>query len=152
MKQKKISIKGIILGCLVDWAISLGAGLAIGIVTAIVSIIRNGIPENPEIFAKNIMTPTIYGLALVVGSLGTFIGGFVTGKIAKRSELLNAGLMGLLSLLSAIPFMNGPLVYDAVGYGLTIPLAIMGGYLALKKNTSNNRLQAIDAKASQPEP
>ena len=49
--------------------------------------------------------------------------------------------MGLLSLLSAIPFMNGPLIYDLAGYGLTIPFAILGGYLASKKNMSSHKLR-----------
>ncbi len=137
MKQKRVSIKGILLGFLIDVGVSIGGTIVI----AIVLMIQNGIPENPE----SIMTPCTYGLSLVVAFLGTTLGGFVTGKIAKKSEVFNASLMGLLSVLTAIPFMNGPLLYDVAGYGLTIPFAILGGYLAIKKNTSNQRTHSITA-------
>ncbi len=144
MKQMKISIKGILFGCLVDWAFSLGLGMIIGIVAAIVSIVRNGMPDNSAMFVASIMTPGLYGFALVTGFLGTILGGFVAGIIAKRYELLNAGLMGLISLLTAIPFMGkNPLIYNVAGYGLTIPFAILGGYLASKNNMSNQKLQPI---------
>lgn len=152
MKQKKISTKGVLLGCLADWAFTLGTGMATGIAAAVISIIRNGPPDNPEAVSENIMTSGLHGLALVMAFSGTILGGFVAGRISTCYELRNASLMGLLSLLTALPFMNGPLSYDVLGYGLTIPCAILGGYLASKKNTCSHRLgSAMEAPVDEGE-
>jgi NADH:ubiquinone oxidoreductase subunit 5 (subunit L)/multisubunit Na+/H+ antiporter MnhA subunit len=68
---------------------------------------------------------------MALGALGSFLGGFVTGRLAKTEEIKNTLLMGLLSDITAalLPGAEETWVF-IVGSFLTVCAAMTGGYLA----------------------
>lgn len=69
--------------------------------------------------------------SLVVGLAFTALGGYVAGRVAKQDIYLNAGLVGVLGVLTGLVFgTGGPIWFSAAGFLLVIPAALYGGYLA----------------------
>ncbi len=66
-----------------------------------------------------------------IGAVGSLLGGFVTGWIARHHRLFNAFLTGSISVLTAVYFIKEyPIWYDCLGVVLTIGPAVAGGYFA----------------------
>lgn len=73
----------------------------------------------------------------VLGALWTVVGGFFAAHLAPAREIPNAFAVGALS--SMIGFLSAfsapstvPFAYEAVGLAITIPLALVGGWLRVK--------------------
>ncbi len=71
---------------------------------------------------------------LVFGLAMTAVGGYVAAAIAGRRILAHALGVGILStviglVLRMLRADNSPVWYQVLGYGLTIPAAILGGYV-----------------------
>jgi len=105
---------------------------------AIFRPMRNVSPERMKALTEN---PSILLLAIIVSSIGTIIGGLVAGRIAKDSPILHGGIVGSLCLILApLLWSSHPLWYNMVGVIATIPLGILGGYIA-KKNSKQTAVQ-----------
>ena len=82
--------------------------------------------------------PTVALAALVFAWLvGAFVGGFVAAKIATRSPLAAAvfpGLMILAGVVGMILMIPHPKWVSAMGLLLSVPVALLGGYLARRKS------------------
>ena len=76
--------------------------------------------------------------AFVIGTITLMIAGFVTGKVAKRDQVLHAAWAGAIlfviyGVLTFIP-MEGPsepLWYDLLSVAVTVPAVMAGGYLSI---------------------
>ena len=69
--------------------------------------------------------------SLIVGLGFTALGGFVAARVAQKEIYLNAGLVGVASLLIGLFFgSDGPIWFNIAGFLLVIPAALYGGYLA----------------------
>jgi ABC-type thiamin/hydroxymethylpyrimidine transport system permease subunit len=69
--------------------------------------------------------------SLGIGGFSTVVGGFVTGWMAKVSQLKNAVVMGLLSTLFGVVFWSfSPLWFNIVCTLITPAAAATGGYFA----------------------
>ena len=79
--------------------------------------------------------------SVAVGSLFTFLGGYVAARWAGFRFLLHGAATGALSLTLSLPFVFGAnettpawLLYG--GPAITIPLAILGGWIASRRAAS----------------
>jgi hypothetical protein len=62
------------------------------------------------------------------------LGGFVTGKIAKSHEILNSAFLGVIVVIFGILFWNRfPLWFNLFGLFFTVPIAMLGGKVSIKK-------------------
>jgi hypothetical protein len=69
---------------------------------------------------------------MALGGLGSFLGGFVAGRMAKTAEIKNTLLMGLLSNATGFAFFHMAETWVMVaGSAMTFAAATLGGYLAL---------------------
>ncbi len=76
----------------------------------------------------------------VVGLLSTMVGGFVSAYLAKGYEIKHSFAMGSLSFATGILIARVypqpvPHWYNLWAGGLTIPFAILGGFIRLKTKT-----------------
>jgi hypothetical protein len=74
---------------------------------------------------------------LLIGVLGTILGGYIAGRMAKSDQVKHGALVGAASLIlgalqagasgaeSLVPYW-----YQLLGYLLAIPAGALGGYLA----------------------
>jgi putative membrane protein (TIGR04086 family) len=74
---------------------------------------------------------------LLIGALGTILGGYIAGRIAKTEEVKHGALVGAVSLILAALQAGAsgaeslvPYWYQLSGYLLAIPVGALGGYLA----------------------
>ena len=115
-------------------------------VTAAAIIVRNLAITEPGLKLTEIDAPIEQQLTasigfnfslLFAGLFFTVLGGYIAAKIAKIAELKHALAVGILSLLTGgliavifrIPIKNW---FDWSCYLLTIPLALLGGYIRMK--------------------
>jgi len=114
-------------------AIAIGAVFSAlgGIVSALIVAFLSAVTNSPILF--------VCGLLVELGFIG--IGGFVTGLMARRLEVVHAAATGLAYLLVGVllyhPSGTGPYAYpawyNAACYVLMIPGAAAGGHLAHRK-------------------
>lgn len=93
---------------------------------------------NPKLVEPNGLSQPAQLLLMFCGLLFTVLGGFVTARFAGRDFCWHAVIMGALTLtMGALQSHFGqtgpdpsPFWMSALGYVVTIPGAVLGGYLA----------------------
>jgi hypothetical protein len=80
----------------------------------------------------------LLGSSVALGSLFTFLGGYVAARWAGFRFLLHGAATGALSLVLSLPFVLGAteatpawLLYG--GPAITVPLAMLGGWVASRR-------------------
>jgi len=130
----RLRFLAIIVGLAVDIVGSLALGFVFGIVLVVFHLMQ-GIPIQDiatQMDAKHLNQSVIFLLAsLGVGGIGSLVGGFVTGWMAKASRVTNGFAMGILSTLVSIPFWGtDPLWFNLLGVVMTMGMATTGAYFA----------------------
>jgi Zn-dependent protease with chaperone function len=78
-------------------------------------------------------------LLLVFGIASTVLGGYLAARLARSVPYFNALAFGVLGLLASVMTSNDlPLWSKIVGFGLTLPAALLGGHIA-KLQMQNTR-------------
>jgi len=75
--------------------------------------------------------------SLLLGTFSTVIGGYIAARIAKNLPLFNAFAVGVVGIAAAILLggqSESPWWFSAFGYISTIPVAIVGGWLARRES------------------
>lgn len=131
-EKKPIHIKAIVIGALADFGASQGA--------LVVLVLMLTIGNSEKITSQEQLMELITGsiprlvIVMLVGLGGTVLGGYVSGRIARHREMFHGGLVGLASVVIALPFVGSGLhLVHLTGAALAIPAGMLGGMLALKK-------------------
>lgn len=75
--------------------------------------------------------------SLILGTVTTVVGGYVAARIGNMSPYINAALVGVLGVVIAFLLGSpGPLWFNIIGYGVVIPAALLGGYVAAARTTA----------------
>ncbi len=142
--ERKLNIKAIIIGWLVDTVGSFIAGIFIGIIAGIIMATK-GI--SPDQMAEELSSSkAFYNISLFVGFSSTFLGGYIAALIAKADELKHALIVGILSLITSVLFFSITQTTEPNWQLISlfvIPFALLGGYL--RKITKK---ELIDKKES----
>ena len=137
--KKVIQWRALIAGLLV----SLGASDIIGDIIA--KMILASTPKNMNkmeyalsLFHNNI----ILAFMVIIGSLFLFLGGITAASFAKKYPIVQAAIVGILSLIYSIILKetNFAKWFEIVSIIIPIPLSILGGYIAvsIKKRHSDS--------------
>ncbi|MCX7049850.1 MAG: hypothetical protein NTX50_30750 [Candidatus Sumerlaeota bacterium] len=136
---KKISVKAIAIGVVVDIAGTFGSALLLGIVIGIIlvfSSVPQGAPlaeASPAVEAVQ-KTGPLQVISLCLGLVWTLLGGGLAAWIAGRAPVLHGCIVGAIGLLLSVPAViflpqDAPLWSRIAGFALTIPAGTFGGYL-----------------------
>ena len=131
----KINSKAVLLGILVDIVGSFTLGLLVIMILLGIYYASQGIPvDEMETYMKTDI-PSLF-ITIAIGLYFTFLGGFVAGRVAKSDEVLHASIVGIAGVLLLLFFWNesSPGV-NLIGLTFTIPVAMLGGKLSIKKLT-----------------
>lgn len=125
--------KAVFIGAAADLGTSTAAGIAIFLLFS-VAFAAEGLTTD-QLLAQLVGYWPFLLVSMVVGAGCTVLGGYVAARIARQRFLLHALAAGVMSLVLGIllfPQDNGPYagLMALIGYGLHLPLAIFGGYLA----------------------
>ena len=134
--KNNIDIKAVILGFLTDTVATIAISAVL--VTAMAS---TGIHESDIL--DRMKSPSGLLLSLIFGLGCTMLGGYVAGRVAKRTEAMHGAVVGGISLILGLLMRESgqPLWYDIIGFVAIIPAGMAGGRLAaeLHKQTPEER-------------
>ena len=131
-----VQIRPIISGAVVDYVGTfVGTALYIGFFYMGDALEENGSPEKAieDAFQQMISSPEGLLTLFLIGILGTVLGGYVAGRLAKAEEVKHGALVGavavVLGLLQSSMGDPSPVPpwYELLGYILTIPAGALGG-------------------------
>ncbi|OCT12444.1 hypothetical protein A8709_31965 [Paenibacillus pectinilyticus] len=126
---RKFHFIAVVLGLAVD---NIGTLLSSGLIGSL--FFANSTEQDVSAIYSN---AALMIFLLVLGLFWTFLGGFLTAKVAKRGELFNAAIIGVIGAgigFDSILTNDGvPLWYEWIGFVAIVPVALIGGYLALKR-------------------
>lgn len=132
-----LELRPIVFGALVDYLASLLGGGLLFAVLAYEAGFDPGKQPSPEAIQALLATPQGMRGALLVGVLGTLLGGFLGARRARREFARHGAFVGLVSLSLAVMTLaletappTTPLWYDLLGAALVIPVGALGGALA----------------------
>ena len=128
--------KAVLLGAAADLASSAIAGVALVVAFSLLGASSEGGTE--QAIERLSQSWPFLLLSMVVGGACTVFGGYVAGRIARHSFLKHALAAGGLSLVLGILLFrsdDGPYagILAILGYGLHLPLALLGGWLASRR-------------------
>ena len=73
-------------------------------------------------------------VSMLLGTLTTVVGGFVTARVAKRYPYFNGLAFGVLGILFGLLFTpQGPLWINVIGFAAVIPAALVGSHFAARQ-------------------
>ncbi len=118
----KISTKAISIGVLVD----IGGSFVFAIIMYGLLAVQ-GIPVTEIEHELN----SLLSVTVIIGFALTFLGGFVSARIAKSAEIIHAGIVGAIGVLFGLLFWGSNALWlNMISLLLTIPVAMLGGYAA----------------------
>jgi len=130
--MERISFKGVILGVAADIGGTIAASTILLLIFAGHLFNEQLSPEELDATLKPITQSGEFLLvSLIVGLSFSALGGYVAARVAKREIYLNAGLVGVVSVLIGLTMgAEAPPWYTIAGYVLVIPAALFGAHLA----------------------
>jgi putative membrane protein (TIGR04086 family) len=135
--MRRISIKGVLLGGVVDITSSVVLGIPFAIYASFHAVLAHTPKDQvgPAISAL-VNSPPIYLGELVTGLACSVLGGYIAGRIAKHDELLNGALSSILCLaLGAFTLLSGKdshsLAVQILLFLASPTFGLLGGYLSL---------------------
>ena len=128
MEKRRVSTKGLLVGTAIDWGGSIVVSVSLSIAFSIVMAISGTSLDETESLLRE---PFVLIPIMIIGFGFTMLGGFVAGRMAKRSEILHGGIVGGLGIPFGFLFgASIPLWYNLISYMGVIPIGMFGGYLA----------------------
>jgi hypothetical protein len=130
--MRGLKILAIFVGLITDIGSSLIFGLLFGIALVVFHAVQGTPLKEIAENAQNIhQSPVLLLASLGLGSMGTLLGSFVTGWMAKHHRIMNGLVMGLCStLFGALFWGKDPIWYDGLGAFCTIGMSACGAYFA----------------------
>jgi hypothetical protein len=134
--DRRFRWKAVVLGAATDLVGSAVAGVVLLVLFSVLSAAGEGGTE--AVLDRLRQSWPFLLISMVVGGGFTVLGGYVAGRVARHSFLKHALAAGGLSLaLGMLVFGSDDGPYSGVvaifGYGLHLPLALLGGWLAWRR-------------------
>lgn len=104
---RRVRPLAIFLGLMSDWGSSLVGGVIVGTVLVVLAIAGAGDAEaGMAEFESWQESDWLYWLSIAIGLATTFLGGLVTGLLARGTERLNAIILGVLSAMLGLTLVT----------------------------------------------
>ena len=129
LQIKRLRFKAIALGVISDTVGTLAVAALLFFAMAAAGIPEAEIRERMR-GASGLMLMLILGLGF------TMLGGYVSGRSARRGEILHGAIVGGIGLVFGL-FLREPglpLWYEVISFGVMIPIGMAGGFIAHKVN------------------
>ena len=125
---RRINIKALMLGVLVDEGGSLTTGAILGVITGIV-LASKGVQQNE--IQTYLHSPFVLIPNLIIGLGFTVLGGFVAGRVSTSNEVLHGVIVGFITIFFGILFWTTlPLWFKIIPFITNVPFGMLGGRIA----------------------
>jgi hypothetical protein len=133
LTQQQISIKAIVLGVFIDLGLSIIFTLVVGFIY-VTHAVKEGV-SLAHVQDVILSSDSFFVVCLIGGFVIVTICGFITARLSKQAELLNAAVFGFVGIvLGAIMVLleerSYPLWFNLTSFLLIVPCAVLGGYLS----------------------
>lgn len=126
--NRRINIKAVVLGVLMDEGGSLLIGALMGVITGIV-LAAKGAQQNE--IQTLLHGPYFLIPGLIIGVGFTVLGGFVAGRVSKNNEVMHGGVVGFITIFFGLLFWTVvPRWYFIISLIGNVPFGMLGGRLA----------------------
>ena len=134
-----VRLKAVIIGALADNGATLFIMLLL--MTALSS---TGVSEDEVVSRMKSQSGLL--LSLIIGLGCTVLGGYVSGRVAMRSEVLHGALVAGIGMVLALLWRESglPNWYDIVGFAGMLPAGMAGGRLAAQRRQSGGTATGKD--------
>jgi hypothetical protein len=131
-----ISIKAVAIGVAIDLGGGLLAALGFSLVYGVV-LMAQGAPVD-DVQRRMLADQSFYVAEVIIGTGFLAGGALAAARIARAREVAHAGLVGVVGLVIAGGFAlvsnpdppTWPSWYMPVSFGVTLPVALLTGYVA----------------------
>jgi hypothetical protein len=139
--MRRVSIKGVIIGGVVD----VGGSMILGILVSIIVYYHIGLLHIPKDQVQSAIKAAFEGpvrmILMTLGIGGTVLGGFVAAMVAKHDEMLNGALSSLLSTAMGVYEMAAGKSSHSLRVQILMMIAAplcaaLGGYLSALQQRS----------------
>ena len=123
-------LKNIMVGALVD-----NSGTVAIMLFLMTAFAAHGL--SPEEAAARMKSPSGLLLNLIIGPGCTCLGGYIAGRMARRSEVMHGAVVAGTGMVLALPLRESVLPgwYDITGFAGMMPAGIFGGHMARQRRT-----------------
>jgi hypothetical protein len=148
---KDWSWKAILGGLAVDIVGSLIIGTVVTVLLSFKAISNGDLSSATRAFAESI---PYLSFALVTGLVMDCVGGYAAAAWAPRRKMLNASMVGILSLSSGFLLNVGsyPLWYQLISLTCIVPAAVLGGWWRVKTRGAESEIKPKDDSTSRSPP
>ncbi len=140
--MRRVALRSVIVGGIVDWF----ASSLLGAVSVVVVLLILSIRHTPQDAVPGTVTATVHGspwyiaLQIVLGGGCSLLGGYIAARLARHDMRLNGALSSIISLVSiAGSIALGPDSEQLLAQLLILPvkpaLGFAGGYLCEARRT-----------------
>jgi hypothetical protein len=128
-----IKLKAVIVGAVAD-----NVGTMAVMLFLMTALASQGLSQ--EEVVSRMRSPSGMLLNLIIGLGCTFLGGYVAGRIALRSEVLHGALVAGAGMVLALLWRESglPPWYDIIGFAGMLPAGMLGGHTARQRQRSGN--------------
>ena len=125
-----IKLKAVIVGAIVD-----NVGTMVVMLFLMTALASQGISQDEVIARMKSQSGLLLNLILGLGC--TFLGGYVAGRMARRSEVLHGALVAGAGMVLALLYRESglPPWYDIIGFAGMLPAGMFGGHIARQRRT-----------------
>ena len=123
-----IKLKAVIVGAIVD-----NVGTMVVMLFLMTALASQGISQDEVIARMKSQSGLLLNLILGLGC--TFLGGYVAGRMARRSEVLHGALVAGIGMVLALIWRESglPPWYDIIGFAGMLPAGMGGGLYARQR-------------------
>lgn len=126
-----MKIFAVVLGIIVDLVCSVLLAIPLHIFGILDYLGNGGSLDTYETYLYSSLPLMLTGIFL--GSSAVILGGGITAYVAKEHRMRNAFFMGFFLLFIMIPISrNLPLWFNVVSFAITVPCALLGGWMVEK--------------------
>ncbi len=133
-----ISVKAVVIGFLIDFGGGLIAAF-VYFVIYVVLLLAQGVPQ--AAIEGRIMADKSHFVATMIMGFGfTAAGSYIAARIARTRELMHAGIVGFMGIVTGLVLVSTadtsrwPSWYIPVSFSLTLPVAVLSGYIAQRRH------------------
>jgi hypothetical protein len=132
----RVSIKAVLFGFLATLALDILVGVTLlAVLGGDIAIEGKSEQQIGEAIRATSSTPVYLACSLVLGSLTTVVGGYVTARIAKSYPYFNGLALGVLGIIwGALFWSDLPLWLNLLGLVLAVPTALLGAHVFARRS------------------